>query len=263
MTAHRTEPRRLQGKTVLVTRPEGQSDDFRRLLEQEGAKVILCPTIEITPPESWEACDEAITRLEQYDGFVFTSPNAAKFFLGRAAERRKEATTIGNKPCYAVGAHTASAVSSFGYRALLLNGVITGKSLADALTKTPHRFVALPKGNLASGEAANALREHGIQVDEFVVYRTVNKAREHAQQLEAALNTEKVDLLTFFSPSSFENLVEVLPAGLLSGKTIAAIGSTTASAVRSAGFEVAIMPALPSSTEMANAIIAYYNENRT
>jgi len=261
MTANQTWPRRLEGKTVLVTRPEGQSEDFRRLLEQEGANVIHCPTIEITPPESWQACDEAVARLEQYDGFVFTSPNAAKFFLGRAAERKRENTTIGNKSCYAVGAQTASVVLSFGYKTMLLDGVTTGRSLADALTKSGHRFIAYPKGNLASGEPAMVLREHGIQVDEIVVYVTVNRAREHAQEVEAALRAGKVDLLTFFSPSGFESLVEVLPAGLLSGKTIAAIGPTTASAIRSAGFEVAIMPALPSSMEMADAIIAYYNEN--
>ena len=42
----------LDGKHILVTRPENQAASFIALLRREGAIPVLLPTIETIPPDS-------------------------------------------------------------------------------------------------------------------------------------------------------------------------------------------------------------------
>ncbi len=60
------EQKPLFGKGVVITRPEPQAAEMRELLWQQGARTIAFPTIRIVPPESWQALDEALKRLESY-----------------------------------------------------------------------------------------------------------------------------------------------------------------------------------------------------
>ena len=47
--------RRLRGVTVAVTRALNQAAAFKSLLEAQGAKVLIFPTIRILPPKSFQA----------------------------------------------------------------------------------------------------------------------------------------------------------------------------------------------------------------
>ena len=71
----------LFGKTVVVTRPKEQSYEFISDLENMGANVISFPTIEVRPPRSYKALDNAINKIEQYDWIIFTSINGVKSFF--------------------------------------------------------------------------------------------------------------------------------------------------------------------------------------
>src|ERR1043166_8760896 len=78
----------LIGKTVLITRAASQSAELRSSLEELGARVIECPTIQIVPPKTWKPVDEAIRRLQSYHWLLFTSANAVEQFMDRMAGRR-------------------------------------------------------------------------------------------------------------------------------------------------------------------------------
>ena len=78
----------LTGKTVLITRAASQSADLRSRLEDLGARVIECPTIQIVPPKTWKPVDDAIRRLNTYQWLLFTSANAVEQFMDRMGERR-------------------------------------------------------------------------------------------------------------------------------------------------------------------------------
>ncbi|MDO8644121.1 MAG: hypothetical protein Q7S00_04030 [bacterium] len=54
----------LKNKTVLITRSASQAEELSRLLLAEGAFVLEFPTIEIDPPKSFEAMDQAIHHLK-------------------------------------------------------------------------------------------------------------------------------------------------------------------------------------------------------
>ena len=77
----------LAGRTVVVTRAAPQAEAFVTALENYGATVISCPTIEIAEPESYERLDEAIDHLYGYDWIIFTSANGVEYFLRRLQTR--------------------------------------------------------------------------------------------------------------------------------------------------------------------------------
>jgi uroporphyrinogen-III synthase len=73
----------LKGKTVLVTRPRDQAASLVREIERRGGRAVVFPAIEITEPDSWSACDEALRRLTAFDAVVFTSTNGVRKFFER------------------------------------------------------------------------------------------------------------------------------------------------------------------------------------
>src|SRR5437762_9613169 len=80
----------LAGRTVVITRAQNQAEEFVTELEQYGAEVILCPTIEISELESYERLDEAIEHLYGYDWLIFTSVNGVEHFFKRLKARDRK-----------------------------------------------------------------------------------------------------------------------------------------------------------------------------
>ncbi len=97
----------LAGRTVVVTRASAQASAFVIELESYGAGVIVCPTIEITDPESYERLDEAIDHLYGYDWLILSSINAVDFFLRRLAAHNREVSELDELKVCAIGEATA------------------------------------------------------------------------------------------------------------------------------------------------------------
>jgi len=59
--------RPLTGKRIVVTRARSQASSLIQRIEKLGGEVIEFPTIEIQPPESYAALDNAIANIRTYD----------------------------------------------------------------------------------------------------------------------------------------------------------------------------------------------------
>src|ERR1700730_5506358 len=86
----------LADRTIVITRALAQAADFVAALERYGARVLLCPTIEIAEPESYDALDEAIDHLYGYDWIVFASVNGVDYFLRRLESRGHRVSELDN-----------------------------------------------------------------------------------------------------------------------------------------------------------------------
>ncbi len=251
----------LIGKTILVTRTEEQAAEFIKLLEQLGASVILYPTIQIVPPHSWEECDRAIGNISTYDAIILTSLNAADKFFARVQVSTDAAMkTIGEKTVYAVGDKTRSAVEKFGIPVAAMPAVYDAKHLAITLARTDvngKRYL-LPKGNLAGNVITFALKEHGAEVDEVVVYETIEPSHGDAESVRQKLRQNEIDVVTFFSPSSISNFLATIPGDLLENTAIAVIGHTTASAAKNVSLPVHIVAEHATSANLVASIVRYY-----
>ena len=97
----------LAGRTVVITRAQAQADEFVTELEDYGAKVVVCPTIEIRALESYERLDEAIEHLYGYDWLIFTSVNGVDYFFRRLHASGHETSELDELKVCAIGEATA------------------------------------------------------------------------------------------------------------------------------------------------------------
>ena len=96
---------RLEGISVVITRAPHQAGDLKDLVERNGGRAVLFPTIDIRPPDDYSGCDRAVDGLYMYDGLIFSSPNGVRGFLDRAKARGVEPATLAAKRVYAVGSY--------------------------------------------------------------------------------------------------------------------------------------------------------------
>src|SRR5215217_2503813 len=97
----------LEGRTVIVTRAASQAEELTTLLENYGAKVILCPTIEIRELDNYERLDEALDHLYGYDWLILTSANGVEFFLQRLTNHGLKIEDLDDIKVCAIGRRTA------------------------------------------------------------------------------------------------------------------------------------------------------------
>src|ERR1051325_5243961 len=127
----------LQGITVVVTRAASQAAELNTLLESYGAKVIVCPTIEIREPESYERLDEALDHLYGYDWLIFTSTNGVEFFLRRLTTRGLNVADLDEIKVCAIGQRTAEKL----HEAHVHVDVVPSESTAEGVFEALSEFI--------------------------------------------------------------------------------------------------------------------------
>ena len=251
----------LKDTTILVTRPLEQAAQLKNMLEQFGAKVVVFPTIHIVPTTSWDDCDRAIASIGSYDGIIFTSVNAAIYFLNRARlVDEKRFSSFTEKAMYVVGEKTKRAVESFRLKGVVFKGTHDGRTLANALAQQNvrgKRFL-FPKGNLGATDIQSTLREHGAIVDEVIVYETLSPSDVDTSTANEMFSRKEIDLIVFFSPSSINNFLSVVPRASLQDIRIATIGRTTSDAARKAFLIVDIVASEPTTEALVSSIVKFY-----
>ncbi len=271
MSPHSTQAGRgiLEGKRILITRARHQADEFIRCIEEAGGTALVCPTIEIGEPSSWEQCDRAIQGLYMYDGLLFTSANAVTSFLRRCTVKDQPLTELNSKRIFAVGEKTRQNLESAGIRVTAVPEKSTARDLANMIggEDLHGRVFLFPCGNLASTLLAEHLRSLGADVDRAVVYSTVLPSQRDIEELEKAILDGSVDVATFLSPSSFQNFMAILSAErvrkLAPYLHLAAIGPTTAQTIREAGLDPAIISEQTTVESLVDAIGKFFALHHT
>jgi len=230
----------LSGKTVVVTRAVGQSEELCAELRARGAQVKLLPLIAFAPPENFDELDLALQRLGSFDWVLFTSGNAVQAVARRMGELRLAAPGEGQQPKIGVvGPATSRAAEDAGFAVEYVAAEHSGAGLAAEVTEeVKGRSVFLPRSDRANPELPEALRRLGAKVTEVVAYRTVAPSKADREQVNDVLK-EEVDGVLFFSPSAVQNFLELVERKRLEklqGRAVmVAIGPTTAGALSAAG----------------------------
>jgi uroporphyrinogen-III synthase len=257
----------LKGPRVVVTRAAEQAGELARELEARGAEVMLLPMVAFRAPEDSGALDRALERILDFDAILFTSANTVRFFAMRCVALAVDRERIASPKhlIAAVGTATARAAMDEGLRVDYVARNHSGEGLARELRDLlVGRKVLLPRSDRADQRMPELLREGGAQVTEVVAYRTVGPAafsETEAAVLERVRQAE-VDAVVFASPSAYHNLALHIDAAELKRLServqFAAIGATTAGAIRDAGAQVAIEAREASAGCLAAAIAKYY-----
>ena len=257
------ETKPLFGRGIVVTRPEAQAEGLSELLRTQGARVIPFPVIRIAEPESWGPLDQALDELETYSWIVFTSANGVSSFFRRLRERGRDIRELKGIRIATIGPATAAAVGARGIRVDLVPEEFISEGIVRAFAGADLRGcrVLLPRAEEARDVIPEGLAEMGAKVDVVTAYRTVRSDREAAEIL-SLLDGEKVDVITFTSPSTVAHFLGIMGSGfrLPTRVRIACIGPVTAAAVRNAGLTVDILQERYTIPGLVDAIAAHFRK---
>jgi uroporphyrinogen III methyltransferase / synthase len=262
--------RPLSGRTVVITRAQAQADEFVAELEQYGASVIVCPTIEISELESYELLDEAIDHLYGYDWLVFTSVNGVDYFFRRLKVRGREVSDIDEVKVCAIGEATAERLRDLHIHV----DIIPAESKAEGIFAALERFVGgkntlqglnvlIPRASVARDYLPKALEQSGARVDVVPAYRTSLPSQLDRGRV-AAMLSGGADCIAFTSSSTVRNLAQLFDTQdlgeSLSGVVIACIGDITARTAADFGLRVEVQPEQFTIPSLARAIADYFSK---
>lgn len=258
----------LAGRTVVVTRAASQAAELTTLLEGYGANVILCPTIEIREPDSYQRLDEALDHLYGYDWLIFTSTNGVEYFIKRLSDRGLTIADLDEIRVCAIGARTAGKLHDAHVHVDLIPSASTAEGVFDALVDylsgAEHLRglnVLLPRAAVGREHLPRALEQAGARVDVVTTYQTVLPDHFDRGKL-AAMLAGSGDCIAFTSPSTIKNLAKLFDthdlSEVLSDVVTACIGSVTAATAAEYGLQVKIQPEQFTAKDLAQAIANYY-----
>jgi uroporphyrinogen III methyltransferase / synthase len=260
----------LKGRTIVITRARAQAAEFAAELEDLGARVISCPTIEIVAPESYALLDQAIEDLYGYDWLIFTSVNGVDYFLRRMETRGHATSELDELRVCAIGEATA-----FRLREARIHvDVIPEQFKAEGAYTAIESYVGgragldrlaflIPRAAVARDYLPKALEDAGARVDVVPAYRTVRPQTSERGRVEAMLAGGAVDCITFTSSSTVANFAALFDttdlSQLLEGVRVACIGDITAATAREYNLQTDILPNEYTIPALTRAIVDYYS----
>jgi len=255
--------RPLKNKTIVLTRTVEQSNESASAFSEVGANVIIFPTLEIVPPQSWNEFDKVALNLNKIDFIIFTSAHAVKMY----AKRLKELNVVihyKQMKVVAVGSKTYSVCEQYGIPVHIIPKKFSGEGVVEALSKfdLQNKTVFIPRSAFGKEDLPHGLSELGAIIRTATVYNVSLPTREFISESIKKLNTGKPDLFIFTSPSTFENFIQIMdlnnPVNYFKKFDIAAIGPTTRSAIESKKVKVNIIPDEFTIDGLVKKVIEYY-----
>ncbi|MHB1285921.1 MAG: uroporphyrinogen-III C-methyltransferase [Leptospirales bacterium] len=254
-------------KRILLTRETGTQDSLSETLTSEGAEVIHCPAIEIGPPESYSEIDRALESLLEYGWILFLSPNGVRYFMRRLADTGKDLRTLSSNRIFAMGPATHRALSEFGINPDGEPLESHGNGVLEFFRSQPvqNEPVLLIRGDRGDRLIPDGLREMGRAVTTVRCYvnRVPTLPDYLRDRITMHLEEKSLDLLVYYSPSAFENLVSLFPERADDIRRIPslAIGPTTQAALRKDGVLTVLVPKEPTEKAVEKMILDYFHES--
>ncbi len=229
----------LNGKKVLITRPEGSEHATIQVFEAAGAQVHNLPLIKTVPTTQYQSLGSTNALAQGFDVVVLGSPRGATMFCDKVKGPL-------HADIAAVGPGTARVVAQRLQIKPLVPATYDQEGLLNLLKPrlSPGSrvlyFGAADKRNVMG----RGLHDAGVDVVEFAAYRTVCTTPEPKA---VAGEIEWADYVCFFSPSGVRCMAQAIGRDTikqsLAAKIIVAIGHVTARALQEIGVHALVPPA--------------------
>lgn len=241
---------------ILITRPRAQADDFAEKLRSAGFEAIFFPVIEIQPIEDNISLDMALDQLDRYEWVVFTSVNAVDVVFDKFSH---SLIRDGIRVRFAaIGPKTAEALKARGVTPDFIPQEYVAEAILPGLGDLKNKWVLLPRAEIARKALPKAIVEAGGAAHEISVYKTLPT---QPDPVGLASLKSGVDWITFTSPSTVQNFVELVrhqklnPFQLAGNPKIACIGPITKSAANEEGFHVDLVAEEYTTEGLVNALL--------
>ena len=232
---------------VYLLRESTRNDPFEAAFQEAGFQVSSVPVLSYVMVNQ-EQLRTALEHPDVYSGLVLTSPRAVQALDEALCWLPSETALWHTKPVFVVGPRTAADVRAIGFDPA---GADSGSAhqLADYLVAASFSAPLLYLcGNRRRDTLSSRLQTASIPFEELCVYET------HLRTDAKLDDIAPGDWVVFFSPSGIEAVVNMKGSGVLDGRK-AAIGPTTADALRQAGWRVDAEAAEPEPETLALAIL--------
>jgi uroporphyrinogen III methyltransferase/synthase len=260
----------LFGKRVLVTRAREQAGSAEALLREAGAEPVVVPTIVIGAPDDPAPLARAVEELRAgaYAWVAFTSANGVERTWDAIARAGGDARAFGASRLAAIGPATAAALERHGLKADVQAKEFKGEGLAEEMLAAMGAAGTAP-GRVLVARAAKArevlpetLRAAGWKVDVVAAYQTRPPGRASVESLAADLEAGRIDVVTFTSSSTVDNLCDLLGADavrLLARPCIASIGPITTDTARARGLRVDVTASPYTLPGLVQDLVLFYS----
>ena len=206
----------LAGRTVIVTRAEGQLGEARRLFEGQGARVLDLPALVIGPPDQIGPLDDALAELESFHWLVLSSSNGVEAVEERLRLRGQR---LADRPrslkIAAVGQRTAERLEALGAPADFVPPEFVADSLIEHFPVSGWGLRLLLPRVQSGGRTvlAEAFGEAGARVVEVAAYES--RCPDSLPAATAlALSQGEAAAITFSSGKTVSHTVQLLEASL-------------------------------------------------
>lgn len=236
---------------AVITRDAAAAAPYAAALQPLGLDAIAMPLTRAAPPDDPDALSRALAS-QRYAAVVVASARAAEALAG-----------IRDLPeVWAVGPATARALAHAGIAARVPDAARDGATLAAAVIAARElrgARVLVPRAEDGRDDAIHALEAAGAQVDAITAYRTRPIAADDPALAPglAVLRRGDAAVCAMFAPSQVRAL-DALVALRAIDALFAAIGETTARALREAGAARIVAAEAATPEALAKAVSAVY-----
>ncbi|WP_130471116.1 uroporphyrinogen-III synthase [Candidatus Magnetaquicoccus inordinatus] len=258
----------LQGRTLLITRPEPEAEQTARLVQECQGRALLAPALTIQPPADLRPLQQALQRCltppHPYRAIVLTSINAARAVIQHLPDHAQP------PPFFAVGKQTATLLQEKGWPILLPPQASGGEALAHYIMHwaethpDPCRTLLFPQAAIGREELPTLLSQAGWLVERVQAYRA-EPITTLPLPVQQALAQEQVDAILFFSSRSFQAFVNALPAegkAWLQRPLLAVISPVTGQSLLEAGLSVAVTAREATTLSMLEGLQNYWQQQK-
>lgn len=240
---------------IAVTRGEGPEGPLTRILSGRGARVLQWGSITFAPPEDPKPLRDALETISTFDWVYFSSPRAVDAVVDQRPSHPPGLKTV------VVGPSTAGVLAEAGWPVDRLPPEPTGAGVVDSFRRAgdaPGARIFFPASEGAREEVPQGLTGLGAEVHRVTAYRMVTLPL-NAPACAEALEAGEVQAVTFASPSAMQGLKAGLGSELfdllVNEVPAAAMGPTTASALRDEGWQRVTVAEEPTLVGLADAAL--------
>jgi uroporphyrinogen-III synthase len=243
-------------KSILISQPEPTSEKspYFDLAEKFKVKIDFRPFIHVEGVPAKEFRQERVN-IPEHTAVILTSRNAVDHFFRMCEEMRIQVPETLKYFCMAESVAYYLQKYVVYRKRKIFHGKQSFEDLIEIIRKHKNEKFLLPCSDIHKRSITDLLDKYNIKYSKSIFYRTV------CSDL-SDLADVNYDMLVFFSPSGIESLFKNFPDFKQNGTRIAAFGSTTADAVKSAGLKLDVHAPAPGLPSMSMAIEHYIKNTK-
>jgi len=252
----------LQGKSVLVTRPQGQASDLVAAIEAAGGRVIHCPVIAIEPLADSDSvrrqqCKQQFMALDRFQHVIFISTNAVKYGLQWIDQYWPQLPA--GIHWHGIGRSTTQLLRQEGVPVgdAVEFGTMNSEALLqqESLQALLHQKVLIVRGVGGRDYLQQVLQQRDAQVEYAECYR--RRVAAGSTDLAEKITAYEINTVCLNSGESVENFCQLVGHehwSLIKGLRLVVPGSRVAKIAEKKGFESIVCADNASNQAMIAAI---------